>query len=46
MPNIITGLGQTPIIDTTIPSTVTTTPLQPTNAPPLPQEQKQIKKSQ
>ena len=39
----ITGLGQTPIIDTISPPVTTTTPLQPTPAP-LPQEQEQKKK--
>jgi hypothetical protein len=46
--NIITGLGQTPIIDATIPPPVTRTPLEPTTTllvpAPLPQEQEQKKK--
>ncbi|MDP8941231.1 MAG: hypothetical protein M3M84_01655 [Thermoproteota archaeon] len=47
--NIITGLGQTPIIDATIPPPVTRTPLEPTTTTllvpaPLPQEQEQKKK--
>ena len=46
--NIITGLGQTPIIDATIPPPVTRTPLEPTTTTllvpaPLPQEQEQKK---
>jgi hypothetical protein len=45
-PNIITGLGQTPIIDTIIPP-VTITPLQPTPlaSAPLPQQQEQKKEN-
>jgi hypothetical protein len=44
--NIITGLGQTPIIDAIIPPPVTRTPLEPTTTillvpAPLPQEQEQ-----
>ena len=46
--NIITGLGQTPIIDATIPPPVTRTPLEPTTTTllvpaPLQQEQEQKK---
>ena len=46
--NIITGPGQTPIIDATIPPPVTRTPLEPTTTTllvpaPLPQEQEQKK---
>jgi hypothetical protein len=45
-PNIITGLGQTPIIDTIIPP-VTITPLQPTPlaSAPSPQQQEQKKEN-
>jgi hypothetical protein len=47
-PNIITSLGQIPIIRPIIPPPVTTTPLQPTTTPPQPaqssQEQEQKKK--